>query len=283
MNNARLDNLMYELSVVMATYKENPVFLKTCIDSVLNQTFRDFEFLMTIEPDETNMDFLDGVAKTDSRIKILENTSRLGVAGSRNRAILESSGKYIALIDGDDYCAPDRFEKQLSFLEDNPDVSVVGSNMYLIDENDNIIGERKYPELHEDIKRRFLLTMAVANPSVILRRRDIAEVGLFEDKFYKAEDFELWLRFLANNKRMYNLQENLVYYRIQDNSNRKRGILHFKNVYISRKKYSKLIWPLRIRVLSLLLFFLVSCIPNVFLNYLLNLRIASKLRNIKLT
>lgn len=283
MNNARLDNLMYELSVVMATYKENPVFLKTCIDSVLNQTFRDFEFLMTIEPDETNMDFLDGVAKTDSRIKILGNASRLGVAGSRNRAILESSGKYIALIDGDDYCAPDRFEKQLSFLEDNPDVSVVGSNMYLIDENDNIIGERKYPELHEDIKRRFLLTMAVANPSVILRRRDIAEVGLFEDKFYKAEDFELWLRFLANNKRMYNLQENLVYYRIQDNSNRKRGTLHFKNVYISRKKYSKLIWPLHIRVLSLLLFFLVSRIPNVFLNYLLNLRIVSKLRNIKLT
>ena len=246
---------MHDLSVVMATYNENPIFLKACIDSILNQTFRNFEFIIAAEPQEKNMEFLSGVESADKRVKILRNETRLGVASSRNRAIMESSGKYIALMDGDDYCALDRFEKQLSFLEDNPDVSVVGSNLYLIDEDDNIIGERKYPEFHSKIKRSFLLTMAVANPSVIFRKKDIDEVGLFDDRLYKAEDFELWFRFLANNKIMHNLQENLVYYRIQDNSNKKRGTLHFRNVYISRKRYSKFIWPLHIRFLSLFLFF----------------------------
>ena len=89
----------------------------------------------------------------------------------------ESSGKYIALMDSDDYCAPDRFEKQLGFLEDNPDVSVVGSNMYLIDGSDNITGERKYPEMHEKIERSFLLTMAVANPSVIFRKKILIKLA----------------------------------------------------------------------------------------------------------
>lgn len=272
---------MNELSVIMATYNEDINFLKTCIDSILHQTFRDFEFIIVIEPDENNIDYLKHISDIDNRVKILKNESRLGVAGSRNRAIMESSGKYIALIDSDDYCALDRFEKQLSFLEDNYDVSVAGSNLYLIDEDDNITGERKYPEFHDKIKRSFLLTMAVANPSVIFRKKDIDEVGLFDDRLYKAEDFELWLRFLANNKIMHNLQKNLVYYRIQDNSNKKRGTLHFRNVYISRKRYSKLIWPLHIRFLSLFLFFLVSRIPNVFLDYLLNLRIVSRIKNIK--
>ena len=274
---------MHDLSVIMATYNENPIFLTACINSILNQTFRNFEFIVVVEPQEKNMEFLSGVESTDKRVKILKNETRLGVAGSRNRAILESSGKYIALMDSDDYCAPDRFEKQLGFLEDNPDVSVVGSNMYLIDGSDNITGERKYPELHDKIERSFLLTMAVANPSVIFRKKDIDEVGLFDDRLYKSEDFELWLRFLAHNKKMHNLQENLIYYRLPAEHNEKRGGMHWRNNYIARKKYSKLIWPLHIRFLSLLLFFLVSCTPNVFLDYLLNLRIVSKLRNIKLT
>jgi len=272
---------MNELSVIMATYNEDINFLKTCIDSILHQTFRDFEFIIVIEPDENNIDYLKHISDIDSRVKILKNESRLGVAGSRNRAILETSVEYLAFMDSDDYCAPDRFEKQLSFLENNPDVSVVGSNMYLIDGSDNITGERKYPEMHEKIERSFLLTMAVANPSVIFRKKDIDEVGLFDDRLYKAEDFELWLRFLVHNKRMHNLQENLIYYRMPSEHNEKRGSMHWRNNYIARKKYSKLIWPLHIRFLSLLLFFLVSRLPDVFLDYLLNLKIAERIKHIK--
>lgn len=273
---------MNELSVIMATYNEDINFLKACIESILNQSFRNFEFIIAAEPQEKNLEFLSSVEDADKRVKVLKNESRLGVAGSRNRAIMESSGKYIALIDGDDYCDLNRFEKQLGFLENNPDVSVVGSNMFLVDENNNIIGERKYPELHEDIKRRFLLTMAVANPSIMVRKNDVSQIGFFDDKLFKAEDFDLWLRFLVKGKKMHNLQDKLVFYRTHPNDNKKRGRIHYKNYFTAFKKHSQSIWPFRQRFFSLLFFFAVSNIPNHLLDYLLNLKIVKRIKNIRM-
>ncbi|MFZ3122457.1 MAG: glycosyltransferase [Thermodesulfovibrionales bacterium] len=273
---------MHDLSVIMATYNETPIFLTTCIDSILNQTFRSFGFVIVVEPQEKNMEFLSSIESTDKRVKILKNERRLGVAGSRNKAILETSGKYLAFMDSDDYCAPYRFEKQLSFLENNPDVSVVGSNMYLVDENNNMIGERKYPELHEKIKRSFLFTMAVANPSIMVRRNDMSHVGFFDDKLFKAEDFDLWLRFLVKDKKMHNLQDKLVFYRTHPNDNKKRGRLHYKNYFAAFKKHGKFIWPFHQRFFSLLFFFVVSNIPNYLLDYLLNLKIVKRIKNIRM-
>lgn len=270
------------MSVIMATYKEKPVFLKTCIDSILNQTVKDFEFIIVVEPDETNMDFLETVGKADGRINILKNEYKLGVAGSRNRAIAESSCKYIAFIDGDDYCDRRRFEKQMGFLDNHPDVSVVGSNIYLIDENNGIIGERTYPELYRDIRKAFLFSMAIANPTVMLRKEDLNKVGGFDDKLFKAEDFDLWLRFLVNKKKMHNLQDKLVYYRTQRNLNLKRGRLHYKNYFAALNGHGRFIWPFHQRFLSLFLFYFVSHIPNFLLDILLNLKIVNKIKNINL-
>ncbi len=272
---------MTELSVIMATYNESIRLLKTCVESVLRQTFNDFEFIIAVEPGESNIAFLDDVASSDKRIKIIRNSARLGVAGSRNSAILESSGKYIALIDGDDYCDLKRFEKQISFLSDNSEVSVVGSNMILIDENDKVVGERKYPEMHHSIKSQFLLTMGIANPTVMLRKNDFDDVGLFDSGLYKAEDFELWLRFLARNKKMHNLQENLVYYRVPATHNERRGSTHWKNNYNARKRYSKLIWPFHQRIFSMLVFSAISHIPENSLDSLKNIRLVNRLKNIK--
>jgi len=272
---------MTELSVIMTTYNENLNFLKACIDSILKQTYKNFEFIIVTEPDETNIDYLENVERLDKRVKILKNNTKLGVSSSRNRAIVESSGRYIAMIDGDDYCDLMRLEKQLEFLDSNPEVSLVGSNMYLIDEDNNIMGERKYPELNKNIKQNFLLTMAIANPTVIVRRKDIEDIGLFDSRLSKAEDFDLWLRFMAKNKKMHNLQENLVYYRVKANHSEKRGSIHWRNNYIARKRYSKLIWPFHERFFSLCLFFIISRIPEFFLDSLFNLQIVNKLKGIK--
>jgi glycosyltransferase involved in cell wall biosynthesis len=266
----------------MATYKENPEFLQKCINSVLKQTFQDFEFLIVVEPEDPNIIYLKAIAEKDGRVKIFQNESRLGVAASRNRAIMASSGKYIAIIDGDDYCDSNRFERQLKFFKDNPEISVVGTNMHLVDGNNELVGERKYPELHKDIKRYFLLTMGVGNPTVMVRRKDLEDIGFFNSDFLKAEDLELWLRFLVKHKRMHNLQESLVYYRIQGNQNVKRGNVHWKNIYIARKKYSKFIWPFYQRFLSLFFWFIISLIPDNFLDGLLNLKIVNKIKNISM-
>jgi glycosyltransferase involved in cell wall biosynthesis len=266
----------------MATYNEDLNFLSVCIDSILRQTFQDFELIIVLEPGEKNKGFLKKVADADKRIMLLENESRLGLSDSRNRAIKESCGKYIAFIDGDDYCDLSRFEKQLKFLENNPGISVVGSNMYLIDEDNNIIGERRYPEVYRDIKRSFLLTMPIANPAVMTRKKDLIEVGYFNSTFSKSEDFELWLRFLVKNKKMYNLLENLLYYRVPLKNNIKRSRLHWKNNYIARKRHSRFIWPIHKRFYSLFLYFFISKIPGIFLNNLLNLKITNRIKNIKI-
>lgn len=273
---------MRELSVIMTTYNENLNFLKNCIDSVLRQTFNNFDFIIVTEPGETNMDFLENVASIDKRVIILKNKTKLGISGSRNRAVQESSGEYIAMVDGDDYCDLNRFKKQLEFLESNPGISVVGSNMYLINEDNNLIGERKYPETFEDIKSSFLLTMSIANPTLIMRRKDIEDIGFFDNYFTKAEDFELWLRFLVKDKKMHNLQENLLYYRIQTNHVEKRDRTHWKNNYAARKRYSKFIWPLHKRFLSLSFFCIISYLPDIFLRMLFNTSIVNKIRKIEM-
>lgn len=272
---------MSKLSVIMATYNEDLNFLSVCIDSILRQTFQDFELIIVIEPGEKNKGFLEKVADADKRVMLLENESRLGLSDSRNRAIKEGCGEYIAFIDGDDYCDIRRFERQIRFLEGNPEISVVSSNLYLIDRDNIITGERRYPEAHGDIKRAFLLTMGIANPSIMLRRKDLDEVGFFDSRFSKAEDFELWLRFLAHNKRMHNFQENLVYYRIPASHNDRRGRVHWKNNYIARKRHSRFIWPLGQRFFSLVLYFIISHIPSLFLGSLLNFRFVDNIKGIR--
>ncbi len=273
---------MRKLSVLMATYNENPDFLTRCVDSILQQTFQDFEFIITVEPEEININLLANMADQDERVRVFKNESKLGVAGSRNRAIKESTGKYIALIDSDDYCAKNRFEKQINLLEANAEISVVGSNMHLVDEDDNVIGERIYPELCDDIRKAFLFSMAIANPTVLLRKVALVDVGNFNDKLFKAEDFDLWLRFLAHDKKMYNVQDKLVYYRTLKNFNLKRGRVHYRNYYNALRKHSKFIWSFHERFLSLFLFFLVGHIPNFLLDILINLKVVNRIKKIKL-
>lgn len=271
------------LSVIMATYKEYQMYLRKCVDSILSQTFDDFEFIVVVEPEDANISFLRNVQDMDRRVVVIENEKRLGVAGSRNRAIKASTGKYVAIIDGDDYCDPFRFEKQILFLEKNPDVSLVGSNLYLIDDRGFVIGERVYPEWHDDIKQTFLLTMAVANPSVMTYRDELFEAGFFNEAFRKAEDLELWLRFLKMGKKMHNIQEPLVYYRVAGNDSSKRNKTHWKNIYAARKSHSRYIWSLPYRFASLTLWFGVSLLPESFMNNVLCTKGVQKLKHIKKT
>jgi len=269
---------MVDISVIMSTYKDSSAFLTTCIKSVLNQTYSEIEFIIVAEPDEVNLDLLRNAERQDKRVKVLINERRLGIAGSRNRAIQHSCGNYIAIIDGDDYCDAERLEKQRNFLETNADISVVGSNLYLVGKDNVVVGERRYPELHKSIKEYFLLTMGIANPSVMVRRKDLDEVGSFDPGLMKAEDMELWLRFLRHGKKMHILQEYLVYYRLPMGDSSKRNKLHMQNVYSARKKHGRYIWSFRQRVFSMLLWFIISHIPDGFIDYILNSNITKRMR-----
>ena len=125
--------------------------------------------------------------------------------------------------------------------------------------------------------------MPVANPSIMFRRKDIYDVGLFDENYNKSEDFELWLRFLGKNKKMYNIQESLVYYRTTKNANQKRGRQHYINYYKALKKNSKNIWPINKRIISLIFFYIVSLLPNYLLNIFLNMKVIKSWKNIIIT
>lgn len=272
---------MPNLSVILTTYNEKYEFLEQCLDSILRQTYKDIQVLIVLEPNDTNVELLLKKAAADVRIQVFHNDEKTGISGSRNRAIQASTGKYVALIDSDDYCDITRFEKQVSFLDNNPDISVVGSNMILIDPRGRNIGCRTYPQQHDHIKRYFLKTMGIANPTAMTRRQDLEEVGSFDTQFLNAEDLELWLRFLARNKRMHNLQENLVYYRIPDDQFVNRSSRHYTFNYMARKRHGRLIWAFHERAISILAYYMISHVPAFIIERLLNLSIANRIKRVQ--
>ena len=270
------------LSILMATKNESFLFLRKCIESIESQTFQDYKFYIIIDSfDDINTEYLQSICKENSKFVLLCNSNNPGLAASRNYGILNSESKYIAIVDSDDYYDKNKFLLQINFLEENEDISLVGTNILLVNENDNIIGERRYPKFYNEIKKQFLFKMPIANSSIIVKRKDLLEVGLFDENYNKAEDMELWLRFLSSDKKMSNMQENLVFYRVPEDENMKRGSEHYQNYYTALKNNGKNIWPYYMRVPSLIIFFLIQLFPERLLSYLLQLELVHKIKNIK--
>ena len=122
--------------------------------------------------------------------------------------------------------------------------------------------------------------MAVANPSIMVKKEDLNDIGFFNENYMKAEDFELWLRFLASDKIFHNLQNHLVFYRSKIDDNEKRGRIHYNNVFRALKVHSNNIWPFYKSIFSLAFFFLISLMPNILLSIFLNLKFVRSWKNI---
>src|ERR1035437_10171022 len=155
-------------------------FLYEAIDSVLKQTFRDFEFL--IIDDSTDRSYEIAKSFSDSRIRIIKNNPPLGMRKSSNIGIREAKGKYIARMETDDICAPNRLEKQYRFMEEHPEVTVSGC---LIEVFGNEKGVWRFPATDEEIKAALIWGISIAHPSTFMRR-DFLMKGNF---FYNEEGF----------------------------------------------------------------------------------------------
>ena len=118
---------MVKVSVCMPVYNTKPEYLREAVESILNQTFKDFEFLILSDsPDNTEIDKIIS-SYDDKRIKYSKNTKNIGISESRNKLLKTAKGEYIAVFDHDDISLPNRLEKEVEYLDKNPDVSVVGS------------------------------------------------------------------------------------------------------------------------------------------------------------
>ena len=120
-----------KISVIMSTYNEKEIWVKEAVDSILNQTVNDFEFIIIVDKPDNNkiIDLLHEYEMNDKRVKVYINNKNLGLVKSLNKAIRLSNGKFIARMDADDYSYPQRFEKQLNLLQNNPDVSLCATGV----------------------------------------------------------------------------------------------------------------------------------------------------------
>lgn len=216
---------MPKLSVILPTYNGSEKHLKAAFRSLRLQSFDDFEVWVVDDSNDTSTALLiQNECDQDDRFNYLKNEERLGLASSLNLAITKASGQYIARFDGDDECDLDRFQRQVSFLDNNPEIDVLGSSISICSEGTDGQVFKHYPSSHKDIAKAFNLTNAIAHPTVMFRALLLMERSPFYDGSFKAsEDLELWLFLMNRGKKFKNLPDPLVAHRRQVFSRNKKN------------------------------------------------------------
>lgn len=201
------------LSVVMPVFNGS-VYLVDAISSILEQTYRDFEFVIINDGSTDNsLDIINEFSGKDSRIRVIDQEN-CGLPSALNRAIKESEGSLIARMDADDVSVPDRFEKQLALMNRN-DFALVGAGICRINQAGSSDGVRLFPTEHSKIATVLPMRNCICHPSVIFRRDLFLEVGGYDVNYRNSQDYDLWLR-LIDKGQFYNMKEPLLKYRRHD-------------------------------------------------------------------
>jgi glycosyltransferase involved in cell wall biosynthesis len=207
------------ISVLMPVLDPHPVFFPEAVASILGQTRADWELVIVEDPSESSaVELLRGF--DDPRIRLITNPERTGLVAQRNRTLAEARGELVALLDADDVAEPERLAKQAAFLASHPDVSLVGSQLRIIDRTGAVVGYRKYPAEHADILRAMPRFNAVPQPGVMARKAALVDQGGYTFE-WPAEDYDLWSRMLLAGQRFANLGEPLTRYRVHPQSGSK--------------------------------------------------------------
>lgn len=188
---------MSKISVIMSVYKEPIEWMKEAIDSILNQTFQDFEFIIVNDkPDrKENFEVLNQYRQIDSRIKVITNEQNIGLTKSLNKALTIAKGEFIARMDADDVSLPGRFENQILYLMANKKVDVVGGQSYVINKMGTIVSCTKMSINNYIIKLKQKFSLNDMVHSCIFARRKVFDISNgYDDYFKTAQDFELWVR-----------------------------------------------------------------------------------------
>lgn len=201
---------MTTLSVVMTVFNGS-IFLRDAIQSVLTQTYSDFEFLIVNDGStDDSLNIVEELSRKDSRIRVIDQENR-GLPIALNRAIKESKGDLIARMDADDVALPDRFEKQLAAIDKHA-LTLVGSGVYKISQTGANDGKRIYPAQHAEISAILPMRNCICHPTVVFRRDAFLSVGGYDANYQNCQDYDLWLR-LIDQGRFCNLREPLLKYR----------------------------------------------------------------------
>lgn len=197
------------ISVVMSVFNGGE-FLAQAIQSILDQTFRNFEFIII---DDGSTDDSEKVIKRfdDPRI-ILIQQKNTGLVASLNKGIKIAKGEFIARMDADDISLPQRFEKELIAITANHSIGVVGSFYTYIDYAGNPYASHVSPTLHQDLRFILLHVNPFGHGSVLIRKEALVKIGLYRDDYPAAEDYDLWRR-MAHDWLLVQIPESLYWWR----------------------------------------------------------------------
>jgi glycosyltransferase involved in cell wall biosynthesis len=205
---------MVEISVVMPAYNSAP-YIREAIDSILNQTFREFEFIIVNDDSTDNTEQII-LSYTDPRIRYIKNEFNKGIAAARNIGMQHATGKYIAVMDSDDISMPHRFEIQYHYLEKYNSIDILGASLIIFTTDSQ--NTKHYPFESEYIKSFLFFDNAVAQPTVMMRRAFLLDNYLEYNNEINdgTEDFDIWFRAVLKGATIRNLQLSLTRYRISE-------------------------------------------------------------------
>ena len=180
---------MPRVSVLTPVYNTNPAHLRQCIESILNQTFKDFEFLIINDsPENKELERIISSYK-DNRIKYIKNDKNIGISASRNKLLKQAQGEYIAIFDHDDISVPDRLKWQVDVLDKNPAIGVVSGWMKFFGK-ENFVWQT--PENDLDIKINMIQNCCAAHTAAMIRKSVLTDNNIvYEDFFSPSEDYRL--------------------------------------------------------------------------------------------
>ncbi|WP_298302676.1 glycosyltransferase family A protein [Flavobacterium sp.] len=211
MNNATLP----EISVVMPVYNAEK-YLNEAIDSVLNQTYSNFELIILNDKStDSSKAIIESYLAKDSRIVFINKETNVGPANLRNEGFDLARGTYIALLDADDIAKPTRFEKQIAVLKNNSEIGICGTwfTTFGDKEKSKVI---QHPEMHNQIKVNFLIDCTIGNSTAFFRKEILGDIR-YDKEYVPVEDYHLWSRLIVKTQ-FYIIQESLVDYRIHDSN-----------------------------------------------------------------
>lgn len=202
------------VSITICTYNRTDMISKA-IYSALDQTYENIEIIIVDDASTDNTEeLIKGLQKKDSRIKYFKNKKNLNIAGTRNKTVRFSNGKYIAILDSDDFWTDkEKLHKQVKFLEENPDYALIGSSANQINKEGNLVGEIINLTEDKEIKENLLVKNEFVHSTVLYRKDVIEEFNLFDKNKSPFEDYDLILK-IGKKYKLKNLKEKTISYRV---------------------------------------------------------------------
>lgn len=205
------------VSVLMPVYNAEK-YLDTAIESILNQSFKDFEFIIIDDgSSDSSWELIKSWSKKDNRIIPFRNKTNLRTTKTLNKGLKKAGGKYIVRMDADDWSYPNRIEWQYLFMEKNTDIGVSGGTIEICDEKLKIINKRGYPKTDAQVREKIFRYSPFAHPSTIWRTSLLKKVGGYNENLPLSQDYELYFR-IGKYSKFGNLSKTLLKLRTHNDS-----------------------------------------------------------------